>query len=69
MNSVILAIGLRQIHMQAVEHILDDQTKNSEQLWVVSLIFTNCRSFKKEAVVSRQHYYGYCTQSDTHAGS
>ena len=31
---------------------------------VVFFIFTNHRSFKKEAVVSGQHYYGYCTLSD-----
>ena len=54
--------------MQAVEYILDDQTINSEQVWVVSLIFTNCRSFKKEAVVNGQHYYDYCTLPNTHAG-
>ena len=63
MNSIIMAILLCQIYVQSVEYILDDQTINSEQ---VSFIFTNHRSFKKEAVVSGQHYYGYCTQSDTH---
>ena len=52
MNSVILAIGLCQIHMQAVEYILDDQTINSEQGEIVSLTSTNCCSFKKEAVIS-----------------
>ena len=30
-NSVILAIGLCQIHMQAVEYILGDQPLNFEQ--------------------------------------
>ena len=29
---------------------------------VVSLTFTNYLSFKKGAVVSEQHYFGYCTQ-------
>ena len=32
-NSIILAIVLRQIHMQAVECIFDDQAINSEQVW------------------------------------
>ena len=32
MNSVILAIGLCQIHMQAVEYILGDQPLNFEQV-------------------------------------
>ena len=32
MNSIILAIVLCQIHVQAVEYILDDQTINSEQV-------------------------------------
>ena len=33
MNSIILAIVLRQIHMQAVEeYIVDDQPINSEQI-------------------------------------
>ena len=68
MNSVILAIVLRQIHMQAVEYIFDDQMINSSECGVVSLVFTNCHSFKKGAVVSEQHYFGYCTPSDTHAG-
>ena len=27
---------------------------------VLSLIFTTCFSFKKGAVVSEQHYFGYC---------
>ena len=69
MNSIILAIVLCQIHMQAVEYILDDQTINSSKCEVVSVTFTNCRSFKKGAVVSEQCYFGYCTPSDTHAGS
>ena len=68
MNSIILAIVLRQIHVQAVEYIFDDQTINSSECGVVLLVFTNCRSFKKGAVVSEQHYFGYCTLSDTHAG-
>ena len=55
--------------MQAVEYILDDQMINFSKCGVVSLVFTNCRSFKKGAVVSEQHYFGYCTPSDTHAGS
>ena len=32
MNSIIMAIVLCQIHVQAVEYILDDQTINSEQV-------------------------------------
>ena len=32
MHSIILAIVLRQIHMQAVEYILDDQAIKSEQV-------------------------------------
>ena len=32
MDSIIMAIVLCQIHMQAVEYILDDQTINSEQV-------------------------------------
>ena len=51
--------------MQAVEYILDDQSKYE----VVSLIFTKCFSFKKGAVVSGQHYFGYCSLSDICAGS
>ena len=31
MDSIIMAIVLCQIHVQAVEYILDDQTINSEQ--------------------------------------
>ena len=47
---IILAIILCQIHMQeVVEYTLDDQPIKCEE---VSLIFTNYRSFKKEAVVS-----------------
>ena len=46
MNSIILAIVLHQIHMHVVEYILDDQTINSSKCGVVSLVFTNCRSFK-----------------------
>ena len=33
MDSVILAIVLCQIHMQAVEYILDNQTINSKHVW------------------------------------
>ena len=33
MDDIIMAIVLCQIHMQAVEYILDDQTINSEQVW------------------------------------
>ena len=33
MDSIIMAIVFRQIHVQAVEYILDDQTINSEQVW------------------------------------
>ena len=55
MDSIILpAIILCQIHVQAVENILDDQTINSEQVHVhvvVSLIFTNYCNFKIGAVV------------------
>ena len=74
MDSIILAIILCQIHVQAIENIilLDDQIINSEQVHVhvvVSLIFTNYRSFKIGAVVSGQHYFGYCTLSDICAGS
>ena len=69
MDSIIMAIVLCQILMQVVKYILDDQTINSSKCGVVSLVFTNCRSFKKGAVVSKQHYFGYCTPSDTHAGS
>ena len=32
MYSIIMAIVLCQIHMQAVEYILDDQTINCEQV-------------------------------------
>ena len=32
MDSTIMVIVLCQIHMQAVENILDDQTVNSEQV-------------------------------------
>ena len=32
MDNIIMAIVLRQIHMQAVECIFDDQTINSEQV-------------------------------------
>ena len=67
--SINMTIVLRQIHMQAVECILDDQTIYSSKSGIVSLTFTNCHSFKKGAVVSKQHYCGYCTLSDTHAGS
>ena len=69
MDSIIMAIVLCQIHMQAVESILDDQTINSEQVCGSMLIFTNYHSFKIGAVVSGQHYFGYCTLSDTRAGS
>ena len=65
MHSIILAIVLHQIHMHVVEYILDDQTINSSKCGVVSLIYTNCHSFK-EAVISG-HYYGYCTLPNTHA--
>ena len=33
MDSIMLAIVLCQIDVQAVEYILDDQTINSEQVW------------------------------------
>ena len=32
MDSIIMAIVLRQIYVQAVEYILDDQKINSEQV-------------------------------------
>ena len=32
MDNIIMAIALCQIHVQAVEYILDDQTMNSEQV-------------------------------------
>ena len=32
MDSIIMAIVLCQIHVQAVEYILDEQTINSEQV-------------------------------------
>ena len=32
MDSIVMAIVLSQIHVQAVEYILDDQTINSEQV-------------------------------------
>ena len=32
MDNIIMAIVLSQIHMHAVEYILDDQTINSEHL-------------------------------------
>ena len=54
------------LDLQAVEYTLDDQTIKRE---VVSLIFINCCSSKKGAVVSGQHYVGYCTLSDKHVGS
>ena len=71
MDNIIMAIVLRQIHMQAVEYILDDQMINSSKCGVVSSVFTNCRSFKKGAVVSEQHYFGYsvrytCRQLSTY---
>ena len=34
MDSITMAIVLSQIHVQAVEYILDDQTINSEQVCV-----------------------------------
>ena len=46
MDSITVAIVLCQIHMQAVEYI------NLSKCVIVSLIFTNYRSFKKEDVVS-----------------
>ena len=50
---IILAIVLCQIHMQeVVEYTLDDQPITFNKCEEVSLIFTNYRSFKKEAVVS-----------------
>ena len=50
---IILAIVLCQIHMQeVVEYTLDDQPIIFNKCEEVSLIFTNYRSFKKEAVVS-----------------
>ena len=49
MNSIIVAVVLCQIHMQAVEYILDDQPINSEQ---ISDCVVNCHSFKKGAVFS-----------------
>ena len=55
--------------MQVVEYTLDDQPIIFNKCEEVLLIFTNYRSFKKEAVVSGQHYFGYCTQSDAHVGS
>ena len=32
MDNIIMAVILRQIHVQAVEYILDDQPINSEQI-------------------------------------
>ena len=61
MDNIVMAIVLRQIHMLGVEYILDDQTINSSKCGVVSLVFTIRRSYKKWAVVSEQHYFGYCT--------
>ena len=49
---IILAIVPCQIHMQVVEYTLDDQPIIFNKCEEVSLIFTNYRSFKKEAVVS-----------------
>ena len=47
---------LCQIHMHAAGQLstynLDDKTINSEQVSDSFVIFTNCCSFKKEAVVS-----------------
>ena len=51
MDNIIMAIVLSQTHIQAVEYILDDQTIILSKCVVVSVIFTNHRSFKKEAVV------------------
>ena len=56
MDSIIMAIVLYQILVQAVQYILDAQTINSCKCVVVSLIFTNCRSFNVGAVISGQHY-------------
>ena len=53
MDSIVVAVVLCQIHMQAVdEYILDDQPINSEQYQIVLLIFINCHSFKTGAVFS-----------------
>ena len=54
--------------MQAVEYTLDDQPIILNKCELVSLIFINCCSSKKRAVVSGQQYVGYCTLSDTHVG-
>ena len=56
MDSIILAIVLCQIYVQAVKYILDNQMINSSKCGLVSLIFTNYLSLKKGAVVSGQHY-------------
>ena len=42
--------------MQAVEYTLDDQSIILSNCQIVLLIFTNCHSFKKWAVISRQHF-------------
>ena len=54
MHNIIMAILLCQIYVQSVEYILDDLTilEIPSKFVVVSLIFTNHRSFKNEAVVS-----------------
>ena len=69
LSLVDLAIALCLIHMQAAEYTLDDQPIILSKCGVASLIFTNCRSFKKGAVVSGQCCFGYWTLSDTCAGS
>ena len=51
--------------MQEVEYTLNDQPIILSKCEVVSLIFINCYSSKKGAVVSGQHYVGFCTLSDT----
>ena len=50
MDSIVLAIVLCQVYVQAVIYWMIGQILSKGV--VVSLIFTNCHSFKKEAVVS-----------------
>ena len=54
MDNIIMAILLCQIHVQAVEYILEDQTIKFEQISESDslVIFINCHSFKKGAVFS-----------------
>ena len=63
MDSIVLAIVLCQIYVQAVIYWMIGQILSKGV--VVSLIFTNCRSFKKEAVVSGTSFFVHCGTTNT----